>query len=199
MKLKCGRCGIVHAVNERNIPEKGVRMVRCDGCDNHFLVSNDCSVKAKYETSRRICPNCAKEVPVEAMQCLFCEYFFSKEDRFKNKRLRQRQSESFSPSDRRRKWRRLIVVMLLIALSGLVYYGVENRKTPVGRLLRFIARSSGMTTTIAEPSYMLKLASGGRMYVVSCRETGELLEVEDQRGSVFTIVRKDVVEIVPLP
>ena len=199
MKLKCGRCGTIHAVSERNIPENGVKMVCCDGCDNHFLVSNDCSVEAKYETSRRICPNCAKEMPVEAMQCLFCEYFFSKEHRFKNKRLQQQQSGSFSPSGRRRKRRGFIVIILLIMLSGLVYYGMENGKTPVGRLLRSLTGGKGTPTTTAEPSYLLKLASGGRMYVVSYRETGELLEVEDQRGSVFTIARKEIVEIVPVP
>ena len=197
MKLKCGQCSTVHSFNERNIPSNGVKMVRCDGCDNHFLISNDNTVKEKYDSSHKICPNCSKELPLDVMQCRYCEFYFSKEHRLKNNRLTRHREESLPSPPRKKKFIKIALIVVVV-LSMLWYFIMDRGSGPVSRFVRDVSPELTEDTITTAPYYMVKLVSGGKIYAASYIKKGKFIEIQEENGTVFTIGEEDVVEIVRL-
>ena len=197
MKLKCGQCSTVHSFNERNIPPNGVKVVRCDGCDNHFLISSDNTVKEKYDFSSRICPNCAKAFPLEVMQCRYCECYFSKEHRLKDNRIKRQQRGTSFLLPRKSMLIR-IAIILFFGLAALWYFMMDNGRGPVSQFVRDVSVQLTEDTTSTAPYYTVNLASGGRIYAASYAKKGKLIEIQEENGTLFTIGEEEVVEIVRL-
>ncbi|MDH3348859.1 MAG: hypothetical protein OEM02_12280 [Desulfobulbaceae bacterium] len=197
MKLKCGQCHTIHSFNERNIPSNGVKLVRCDGCDNHFLISSDNTIKEKYDFSSRICPNCAKELPFEVMQCRYCEFYFSKDHRLKDNRIKKHREATSSTLWRKKKLIQFAIAVVVM-VSLLWYFVMDKNGGLVSRFVREVSPEFVEGIRDADPYYKIKLVSGGTIHASSYAEKGDLLEIKDKNGTLFTVSEQEVVEIVRL-